>query len=308
MHTSGEETYYLGTKGFVFETYPASVKDIRELFYKLIESTIGHLQSIEKDTDFHIHETRKNYKRCRAFIRLIRSGIEEDTFKRWNALFRDQAAHFAPYRDSVIISKSLSKLCRKSENLHIARILDKYAQAAYEQHLENIKSLNLNRAPIDGIISDLIALKSEMDSTELSGEISSILLNSFKIGFNDGQKLMIRSIKSNDPETLHEWRKAQKYLLYQLKFFYPLVEKEHHYILSQLDNSQEYLGLNHDYYILEKLVLERRNEKPGLNVFIKILQVLDEEQDFTRYQAFKYSAPIYASTQKQFEKFLSSIP
>jgi CHAD domain-containing protein len=60
--------------------------------------------------DEAVHDTRKRLKRLRAALRLERSAIGDETYRRENAAFRDLGKRLSAPRDAMVLIETLDEL------------------------------------------------------------------------------------------------------------------------------------------------------------------------------------------------------
>ena len=74
-------------------------KEFRKLFSQSMELALKNLKKRSKSTrGIAVHETRKEFKKMRGLLRLLRFQLGEEIFSRENRRFRDAGA---PYRKFV---------------------------------------------------------------------------------------------------------------------------------------------------------------------------------------------------------------
>src|ERR687894_2726162 len=72
-----------------------------------VDELRGETDSTREDA---VHETRKDMKKLRALLRLVRGELGERTFARENACYRDAARELAGVRDPDVMLETLGAL------------------------------------------------------------------------------------------------------------------------------------------------------------------------------------------------------
>lgn len=88
---------------------------IRRIAIEQLSSAIKHLKGETGARDTHVHKARKNMKRLRGLIRLVRFELGKEAFGRENACYRLATAELAGMRDGTVLIETLDKLVRTAD-------------------------------------------------------------------------------------------------------------------------------------------------------------------------------------------------
>lgn len=227
--------------------------ELKHNMQKCIDDTVNRLKSNEENMDDAIHDVRKNMKRIRAFLRLVRYNIPEEKYKELNTFYRDIARQYAPYREAEVHAKTF-------EHLVIEDRLTKAKSAMYEILYAHYKSSNHQLVLKDEIIEKSIDSLKESKKGINELKINSKGFDTFYPGlrkvYRQGRKALKAAQKTPDSVNLHEWRKRIKYLMYQLRLIrnaWPKVIKVN---AKSLDKLSDYLGQEHDLAELKNIILD----------------------------------------------------
>ncbi len=106
------------------ETVPDGVKRIAlEQIDKALELTTAGSKA-GKNLDKAIHDTRVSCKKLRGLLRLVRFGLDDETFKSENVYYRDVNRSLSSVRDTAALVETLDKL--------IERFADQLAEPAFQ--------------------------------------------------------------------------------------------------------------------------------------------------------------------------------
>ena len=89
----------------------AGARGVRRIARHRIKSALKSLEPRKSD-DRSVHEARKDLKRARAMLRLLREALGEATYKRENAAIRDAARPLSEVRDGRVLLDALSSLIK----------------------------------------------------------------------------------------------------------------------------------------------------------------------------------------------------
>ena len=192
------------------------VRQCRDIFRLQITSALQHLDA--ESAPLNVHAARKELKRARATLRLLRPAIRDQIYRRENAAVRDAARRLSGLRDAEVLSDALENLIRRDdaaslelEPLHAA-LRRRRRTAARTLQAAQVRSLRL---ALGRTRSHSLRWATPKDEWAL---LARGLRNTYRLG-----RRSLRSARdSPDPERLHEWRKQTKYLWHQLQILAPL--------------------------------------------------------------------------------------
>src|SRR6185436_13941367 len=95
---------------FCFKKKESVAKAVRRLGCERVESALKCLKDCEHAEA--IHGARKDIKRVRAVLRLVRTEISKKEYGRVIGLLREAANHLAPTRDAYVRVRTLKNLRR----------------------------------------------------------------------------------------------------------------------------------------------------------------------------------------------------
>jgi CHAD domain-containing protein len=221
---------------------------IRRIAKREIGAILEHLacQRLE-DPGESLHEARKNLKKVRATLRLLRGRLGKRIYRRENRGFREAGRALSPQRDAEVLLKTLEKF-RRCHGLGSAkaglRKLDKTLLGQRRQAFET-QSHDKNLEP---------ALKGARRRTRgwpLKKLSWTDLRDGLESSFRRARKARKIASRTRADEDLHEWRKRVKDLWYQLRVVEPLCSKAIAGLAEEMKLLSERLGDDHDLMMLE---------------------------------------------------------
>ena len=220
------------------EEPPAALS--RVLQELLMDSRNLLLNPVNSSTEKAVHETRKNMKRARAALRLLRPHIQADVFDLWNHKFRDVGRAISETRDRRVILLAVDKLLKsemkspsKTRALQtFQRTLRDISNHALHSTAESVGTARMK-------IDELLTL---MPVFPILTKSTSGYKKGFQASLRATAKAMKKCGKNPNPEKVHQLRKRTKDLLYQTQMLQPREAKA----LKQLDRLSDWLGNHHD--------------------------------------------------------------
>jgi CHAD domain-containing protein len=205
--------------------------------------------------DEDVHTIRKELKRVRASLRLLRDALGIAEYRRLNRAIRDAARPLATMRDAKVLLQALEKIVEKAGESSRLPISDELRHALRQE-------LFLNRAQLKA--ADVAAIRRRLNAIKrgLQG-LSSNRLDQAGIDAaikraHKKARNAFRAVKREpSDDSLHEWRKQVKYEFNQLALLQPLKPKRIGAIVEQARKLCDHLGDDHDLAILhERMVAQ----------------------------------------------------
>jgi len=255
--------------------------EIRRIMEDRIEAAIQRLDDFSEDPDERVHAFRKDMKKTRAALRLIRCSIPKKSYKALNATFRDLSKQFAPARESAVHLETLDRLDHDSR---ASNTLEQAVGRLQKQHRQEMGQIGERPDRLENMQAELKRSKDEINalSTDRSG--FDPVRGGLKKVYQRGRKALAEARSDPDGERLHEWRKRLKYLWYHMRLLrqaWPTVMKGS---IQSLDRLSDDLGLEHDWFDLKGFLstsggLEPRSEAGAPSLMDRIDQKRKQLRD-----------------------------
>jgi len=218
-------------------------REVQRVIKERIANSMEHLSCYDQSPDRAVHEVRKNMKKSRAALRLVRYSISDSTYKALNAKYRDLSRMLAVAREAAVHLKTLDDLRGDLPNLDDAQAVDEVLRADYwNAHRQLLHPKNI---PMD-VRNQLKRSIQEIDELSIAGEGFDMFHKGIKRIYKQGRKALKQVKAVPDGEHFHNWRKRVKYLWYHLRLLkdaWPKVMKGY---ATSLDAISDCLGLEHD--------------------------------------------------------------
>lgn len=291
-------------------------QNFRSIYIELLDDSLTQLARDPSQITEIIHETRKNFKKLRALLRLVRYGLGDKIYKQQNYFFRDLGRELSDARDADVNIETFEQVVDHKQywqnpNAETVAAIQRYLDdRRYHLHLYDIKTIDLF-----GSIEEKLKTKKEQlrdNDNELPNDFDILAsglkkiykkgLKRFEAAYPDDSGTENKPVSKVSASAYHEWRKEVKYLRYQLDimaYVWPdlltAMEEEAHQLT-------DLLGLEHDLHVLKETLKKAvKNEQLGVD-----LQQLNEEiaiwQVDLRRHARPFGRRIYPEKPNQFIK------
>ncbi len=231
------------------ESLPGSTRRIAR---ELLEDSLDRLRGVRpEDLEEAVHEVRKNGKRLRALIRLVRSGMKHGRARERRV--RDAGRVLSPLRDAHALAEAFERLAAlrtvsrpDPAHLQIRRWLeDRQEEASRQAGREALpKAQALLREALDDVGSWHLERGPE------------VLREGLTRSYRAGREAMERCAEEPGDEAFHTWRKREKATWYHLSLLREMAPPRLDPLIGQWHALSEVLGDDHELALLAHLLRE----------------------------------------------------
>lgn len=249
------------------------VSQCRNVFARQLKCALDEL---ERSTP-NVHAARKQLKRARATLRLLRPAIGGDLYRRENVAARDAARPLSMVRDEEALHDTRDKLVQRFGAAAPALRIRKSARQVSTRQLGRIKA----------------ALKRSMTRARawrLDTDEWDCLAGGLRATYRRGRRALRQARANRDTDALHEWRKQTKYVWHQLQVLTPLAAGPIGELADEFHHLADYLGDEHDLAILQQ-----RSRASG-----ELKTLSDRRREELQDRAFALGERLYAEKPKAF--------
>ena len=228
-----------------------------------------------------VHGARKDMKKLRALLRLVRGELGEQTFARENACFRDAARELAGARDADVMLETLDSL---DLSTGLGWELRKVIQTSRER--------DGARDDRDAASRDAVAILKEgrkrVGDWPLEDDSFDALAGGLERTYRRGRRDFKAARVDPSVEALHEWRKRVKDLWYQQALLCRLWPPVMTAVGEEAHELSDRLGDDHDLAVLADWFKEHTEADPDLQ------PAIDRRRAELQQDAFALGARLYA--------------
>jgi CHAD domain-containing protein len=216
-----------------------------------LDETIEQLGQ-RRRSDASVHNIRKELKRARAALRMLRECFGVAEYRRENALIRDAARPLTPIRDAKVLLQTLEHLQSKGGvgSTGFFSRLHKVFEAKRRLARRQLRPADLAAAA--RVLRGIRRRAAVLPDSRLAAPHSRGLEHAFK----KARSAFAVAKRQGTDESLHEWRKQTKYFANQLEMLLPLGPKLFHKSHRHAAQLADCLGDDHDLAILTEQTFE----------------------------------------------------
>jgi CHAD domain-containing protein len=250
-----------------------------------------------------IHSGRKNLKKLRSALRLVRGELSDDFYRAENRRYRDAGRLLAQSRDAEVKVETLRSL-RERFGEELPRDLADAWLAALERERDEIagKAASEGGSRVAEARAAIAAGRAAIDDWPLRDDSWQLVEDGLLRSYRRGRRAMNRTRKNPSAENVHEWRKRTKDLWYQLRILRDACKPVLGETADQAHGLADLLGDHHDLAVLVEDLASR--ELPGDRDAVRT--AIDRRQDELLAGAFDTGARLFAEKPKAFGRRLES--
>jgi CHAD domain-containing protein len=283
-----------------FERGEAAGEGVRRIVLERLEHAREQLErELSKNPEDAVHAARKDLKKARAAIRLVRAELGKKGYRRDNDLLRDAGRELSDVRDAAVGTETLENLRN-----HYQAELTATQERAFANALEASAVSTALEIP-EQEAADALGLieesRREVEGWSLGEEGWALIGPGLKRAYSRGRRELENVEADPSPEAIHEWRKRVKDLWYHLR----LVEDAWPEVFGQVtEQAHEVANLLGDHHDLTALAGSVEDGSLGVTEPQEraLLDLVEQRQTELTAEALPIGRRIYAEKPKAFAR------
>jgi CHAD domain-containing protein len=277
---------------------------IRRIAAARADHALHELAAAQSGADFAeaIHSARKDMKKLRAVLRLVREPLGKTRFRAESRRYRDAARLLARSRDAEVKLETLAALRER-----FGTELPGAAASAWRQLLEAERdevagAAGEAPARVEQAIATIAAGRERIAEWALSGDSWKLIGPGLRRGYRQGRRELKRTQREPSADNVHRWRKRVKDHWYQLR----LLRKAWPQLLDETAGRAhelaDLLGDHHDLTVLAEDLAGR----PNLASREQLTALIERRQGELLEFALDLGARLFAEKPKAFSARLEA--
>jgi CHAD domain-containing protein len=266
------------------------------------ESAIDHLRgTYDEGFAASIHEARKDLKKLRSVLRLVRGPLGDEAYRRENIRFRNAGRMLSGPRDAQIKLDTLAALEERFGGSFPDREVTPLATALERerQELTDRSAGDNGGGSVATAARQIEEGRDAISDWELDGEELDLIADGLKRSYRRGRNRFSDTRELASPETVHEWRKRVKDLWYHLRLVRDARPSKLGEAADEAHDLSDLLGDHHDLTVLREDTMQRA----GLldrDVLIDFVMLVEQRQRELVDSATSLAKTVYADKPKKF--------
>jgi CHAD domain-containing protein len=225
--------------------------EIRNIVRRRIGKAARALRGRSPPSDASVHYARKQLKRARAGLRLLRDAVPRASYARENAELRDAARPLSLVRDASVMLDTLEGLrsprARPGAGLGLRRALRGERLCLRRELLQSPG--NRQR-----IVRSLVLARHRVGRWRPGGDERRVFRAGMKRVYRRGRKMLARVEADRSVENLHEFRKQVKYLGLAMEALESIEVRHLKKLAKRAESIADSLGDGHDLAVLREKI------------------------------------------------------
>jgi CHAD domain-containing protein len=268
-----------------------------------VDDAIAHLRGeTEVEPAEAVHEARKDIKKVRSALRMIRHELGDDEWRRENDDYREIARSMSGFRDAEILVEALDDLGERFGFGSSERFPALREQLAGEIEATR-RDGSMERAMANAAVA-LQRARGRVEGLPLDGDGWDLIGPGIHRSYRRGRKRLRAVEEDTTVTTLHELRKRVKDLWYQLRL---IRDADRTLVGSLADHAHDlsdHLGDDHDLALLREEAVRREGALAEPSDQRQLLALIDRRRGELQFAAISLGERIYDRKPKRFVKRL----
>ncbi len=270
----------------------AGTRGARRIARHRVESALEILDG-KSPTDPAVHTARKELKKARATLRLLRDALGTSTYKKENAALRDAARPLSELRDGQVLLDALRSLVERHGAPASQWPLAKFERVLSRRREELRETILERSGPLQGACKILRGARSRSEHWHVGRHGWSVLGPGLKRTYSHGRRAFARALGRRGDESLHEWRKQTQYFRNQLQLFEPLGSGRLAGLVKKTRDLVEYLGDDHDLAVLSERAMAAREDFPSAATHRAFIALIERRRAKLQDKALRVGRQVY---------------
>lgn len=273
--------------------------NVTRILREELASAIASLEDPGDDKEDTIHSVRKRVKKIRALLRLVRSDLDEETFRRENLRYRNIGNMMSHLRDATVMINTLDKLRETHPDGLPETAFAALRGALVTRQAEVSEAFFAHENRIGEVIAAF--REAEQHLPEPSGRDSfAVFAPNIKGIYRRGVKAFALAISEPTAHNFHELRKEVKNLGYHTRLLQPVWPGLFEAYEHELGTLAELLGEDHDLGVLADEIESGRLGTDDEAGNARLVTLLHEERENLQRQFYPLAQRLFAERASDF--------
>jgi CHAD domain-containing protein len=247
-----------------------------------------------------VHEARKDLKKLRAVLRLVRDELGDDVYRRENDRFRDAGRLLSGARDAEVKLETIDTLRDADGEMPTKAKLRKYIYSLERERDEHSSAGDERRELGERVAGEIESGRDALGDWSLGEDGWDLVGGGLVRAYKRGRKRFAEVLDEPSVERVHKWRKRVKDLWYHLRILqkaWPSVVGE---TADEAHELADLLGDHHDLAVLAEDARGRSDRFDSKADLKALVAAAERRQDALLADAVALGRRLYAEKPKDF--------
>jgi CHAD domain-containing protein len=281
---------------FHFKKKESSTKSVRRLSRERIGKALDYLRQCDRLEA--IHNVRKEIKKVRATLGLVRVKMGENAYRKRIKTLRAAAKCLQDPRDARVRPQALERLVVHFQNRLPARPFAGIKKVLSQNCRAEVREFRKDKSVT--VVGRLLRkIDQRADDLKVKADGWAAIQPGLQESYSYGREAYKMALHENPPKNLHEWRKHVQDLWHQLRLLHPIQPERLQAAAGEMKMLSQYLGDDHDLVILSQFVARHCARRHAREV-TALNELIDLRQKELRSAAFALGSRFYAEKPPSF--------
>ena len=274
------------------------LKEVKPALAGYISEAQLLLKKNELPDDKAVHDIRVLMKKSRAVLQLVRSQMDEESYRREYQKLREVGRLMSSWRETSVHRKVLKNL-RKTHAVLFSDLKDYEPLNQLLNISEPVEETIENRKEQSAQILELLKKSGyRIRFLSLGKTDPVILIRDLEQTYNSVIHSYLSARNNLKPNNLHEFRKKAKNFLYQLWFFRPLKQGAVKGLEKKIDQMTQNLGKYNDLAVLIETLGYKYSLSANPHALDELIVLIRDQQDAHLSKVWPVAYSIFCPGQK----------
>ncbi len=281
---------------FHFKKKESPTKAVRRLSRERIGKAMDYLRRCDRLAA--IHSVRKEIKKVRATLGLVRGKMGENTYRKRIKTLRAASKRLQDPRDARVRPQALERLVEHFKNRLPVRPFAGIKKVLKQNCRAEVREFRKGKSV--AVVGRLLRkINRRASDLKVKADGWTAIQPGLQESYSHGRKAYETAFNGTTPENLHQWRKHVQDLWHQLRLLQSIQPEKLRAAADEMKMLSQYLGDDHDLVMLRRFVVRycaRRHARE-----VKVLdKLVDLRQKELRSAAFTLGSRFYAEKPPSF--------
>lgn len=277
---------------FHFKKRESPTTAVRRLSRERIGKALDYLWKCDRLEA--IHSVRKEIKKVRATLGLVRGKMRANAYRKCVKTLRAAAKRLQDPRDARVRPQALERLIVHFQNRLPARSFAAIEKVLSQNCRKEVREFRKGKS-VTAVGRLLQKIYRGTGDLKVKANGWTALQAGLQENYSDGRKAYETALNETSPENLHEWRKHVQNLWHQLRLLCPIRPDHLRVAAGELKTLSQQLGDDHDLVMLKQFVARRCARR--LPAEAKLLnELIERREKELRTAAFALGSRFYTET------------
>jgi CHAD domain-containing protein len=269
----------------------AGTQGARRIARRQVKSALDMLGR-KTTADDSVHTARKELKKARATLRLLRAALGSPEYRKENAALRDAARPLSEVRDRQVLLEALKSLKHYGAPAS-ALPLERFERVLSCRSKEMCDKVLGTAGPLKGARKMLRAVRARSEHWHVGRHGWSVLGTGLKHTYSQARRAFARALARPSNECLHEWRKQTQYFRHQLQLFELSWPNQVAKLTQEAHKLSDLLGDDHDLAVLRDRAMEVGEVFPTAAKHRALIALIERCRQQLQEKAFELGQRLY---------------